>query len=337
MIVPVFIPNKGCPHRCVFCEQEKITSQDGSAVGAGRVRAEIERAIASRRFVPSAGNEIAFYGGTFTSLPPGLIEELLGAALPYLEKGLFAGIRVSTRPDAVDSSRCSLISRYGVRTVELGVQSMNDRVLQLSGRGHTAADTVKAADILKRGGFRVGVQIMPGLPGDSRDIFAETVSRIISLRPDMARIYPALVIEGTALAGWYRSGRYSPLDLEEAIEWCEDACVKLEGAGIPVIRLGLMNSPSLREPGQILAGPWHESFGHIVRSRIHLKKISPLLPAGKWSGLRVVICTPPGEVSLLRGHRNEGLRWIEKRLGAAGAKIVPDERISPGGIEVKAL
>jgi histone acetyltransferase (RNA polymerase elongator complex component) len=337
MIVPLFIPHLGCPHRCVFCQQEKITSQKGPPVGAREVKAVIEQALASPRFPPLAENEIAFYGGTFTSLPVSLIQELLGATAPYLERGLFTGIRVSTRPDAVDPSICRLISGYNVKTVELGAQSMNDDVLRLSGRGHTADDTVHAARLLKKLGFKLGIQIMPGLPGDSETIFSDTISAVIAMRPDMVRIYPAVVIQGTVLAAWYREGRYTPLTLEEAVERCRQACLRFEAENIPVIRLGLMNSPSLREPGQILAGPWHEAFGHLVKCGIHRARIAPMLHVQTWKGRRVVIGSPPREIPLLRGYKNEGISWLEHQLGASVAKIVADKRLAPGTITVEGL
>ncbi len=337
MIVPVFIPHLGCPHRCVFCEQKKITSQQGPAVGATEVTAVIEQALASPRFSPLAENEIAFYGGTFTSLPAEIIKQLLGATAPYLDKGLFKGVRVSTRPDAITPSICEMIAGYGVKTVELGAQSMNDEVLKLSERGHKAADTVSAAMLLKQRGFKLGVQIMPGLPGDSENVFNKTVSEVVRIRPDMVRIYPVVVIKGTALARWYREGRYTPLSLEEAIERCRYACMKFDEKAIAVIRTGLMNSSSLREPGQILAGPWHEAFGHLVKSSIHRTRIAPMLPVEKWRGRSVVIGSHPREIPLLRGYKNEGIDWLENRLGASVAGIAADESLPPGHIRVEGL
>lgn len=337
MIVPVFIPHLGCPHRCIFCQQEKITSRQGPPVGADEVKFIIEQALASPHFSPLAGNEIAFYGGTFTSLPVPFIQELLEATVPYLDKGLFTGIRVSTRPDAIDPSICRLIARYRVRTVELGAQSMNDDVLGLSGRGHTAADTIDAAGLLKTLGFKLGIQIMPGLPGDSEDVFRETITAVIALHPDMVRIYPAVVIQGTALAAWYRDGRYTPLTIEEAVERCREACMRFEAEGISVIRVGLMTSPSLREPGQLLAGPWHEAFGHLVKCMIHRTRISPMLHLQDWKGHNVVIGSHPREIPLLRGYKNEGIPWLEHQLGASVARIVADNRLSPGRITVEDL
>jgi histone acetyltransferase (RNA polymerase elongator complex component) len=337
MIVPVFIPHLGCPHRCVFCQQEKITSQQGPPVGTDDVRAIIEQALASPRFSPLAENEIAFFGGTFTSLPVRLIQELLEAIAPYLDRGLFTGIRVSTRPDAINPSICGLIAGYGVKTVELGAQSMNDEVLRLSGRGHTAAHTVHAARLLKKLGFRLGIQIMPGLPGDSESVFSETISEVVAIHPDMVRIYPAVVIQGTALATRYREGRYSPLSLKEAVERCREACMRFEAEGIPVIRIGLMNSPSLREPGQIVAGPWHEAFGHLVKCMIYRTKIAPMLRPEKWKGRSVIIGVHPREIPLLRGYKNEGVSWLEGLLGASVAKIVADKRLPPGNITVEGL
>jgi len=337
MIVPLFIPHLGCPHRCIFCQQEKITSEKGPPMKAHEVKAVIEQALASPRFTPSAENEIAFYGGTFTSLPVPVIQELLEATSPYLDGGLFTGIRVSTRPDAINPSICRLIAGYKVKTVELGAQSMNNDVLRLSGRGHSADDTFQAARLLKKLNFKLGIQIMPGLPGDSKNVFNETISAVIAMHPDMVRIYPAVVIQGTVLATWYREGRYTPLSLQEAVERCQETCVRFEAEGIPVIRLGLMNSPSLREPGQILAGPWHEAFGHLVKCMIHRTRIAPWLHAQTWKGRRVVIGAPPREIPLLRGYKNEGIRWIEEQIEASVAKIVADKRLPPGHITVEGL
>jgi len=331
-IVPIFIPNQGCPHRCIFCEQEKITSEKKRPINAARVTGIIETAVRSKKF-DNKHAEVAFYGGTFTSLKPEVIKELLGAVAPYLKKGLFSGIRVSTRPDSLDEERLNLMKFYDVRTVELGVQSMDNHVLEMSRRGHYAEDSEKAIGLLKEKGFCVGVQLMPGLPGDSRDIFLSTVEKVISLRPDMARLYPALVIRGTALARMYDRGNYIPLALEEAVEICAESCSRLEGAGIPVIRLGLMSSPALLDQGQILAGPWHTAFGFLVRCRIFQKNVESQLPSyGQMSRIKIRILDK--EIPLLRGYRNEGLHWVASRTGAEVMGVKGDSSLPPGKIEV---
>ncbi len=332
-IVPVFIPNMGCPHRCVFCEQRKITAQDPKGVREERVRRILDAAVRSRHFDPARKPEVAFFGGTFTRLPAAKMRALLKAVRPYMEAGLFHSIRISTRPDAVDDKTLNLLKKYGVLTVELGVQSMDDRVLRLSERGHTAADTARAVRLLKSRGFRAGVQLMPGLPGDTPDIFLDTIERVIRLAPDMARIYPALVLRGTPLAREYAAGRYRPLTLRAAVDLCARACVRLEESGIPVIRMGLMSSPSLLEEGQIIAGPWHPAFGFLVRSAVFQEKIDPLLP-GPGVTDRIRIHVSPREIPLLRGYRNRGLERIREKTGAGEVRITPDETLSPGDIRI---
>jgi histone acetyltransferase (RNA polymerase elongator complex component) len=278
--------------------------------------------------------EVAFYGGTFTSLPNDRIVQLLGAVRPYIRKGLFRSIRVSTRPDALDIKKLELIRDFHVTTVELGTQSMDDRVLELARRGHKAVDTIHSVHLLKENGFKVGIQLMPGLPGDTEKKFMQTVDAVIGLSPDMVRIYPTVVIKGTELADLYSQKRYQPLSLKEAIRVCKQGCMHLEGNGIPVIRMGLMSSPSLLEEGQIIAGPWHRSFGFLVRSEIHQQKIGPYLPQmGETNEIRLRV--PSREIPLVTGYKNRGLRSIEDKTGAKVMGVIPDDSVLNGQIRVE--
>jgi histone acetyltransferase (RNA polymerase elongator complex component) len=334
LIVPIFIPNEGCPHRCIFCNQGEITATEGRGPMDGeQVEAVIAQAVASKAFRMRSQREIAFYGGTFTGLPGPRMEALLDVAARYVERGLFDAIRVSTRPDAVDSGRLSVLQSRRVTTVELGVQSMENEVLQLSRRGHTEADTIKAVQSLREAGLKVGIQLMPGLPGDTPGKFRETVAKVMKLQPEMVRIYPALVIRGTELARWYERGAFQPLSLGDAVSLCKESCALFEGRGIPVIRMGLMSSPTLLKEGQILAGPWHKAFGFLVRSRIHLDRIMEFLPErGRLEAM--VILAPRDEIPLVQGHENEGLRWIEHQTGARVVDIKPDDSICAGEVRV---
>jgi len=334
LIVPIFIPNQGCPHRCVFCDQEKITSQPARPMDGQRVRELLDQARQSPLFCARKRREIAFYGGTFASLPESRIRELLGVVAPYLQEGIFHSLRVSTRPDSLDEKKAALLMDLGVSTVELGAQSMDDEVLNMTRRGHTALDTERAVELLKKNGFRIGIQLMPGLPGDSADRFSATVQKVIRMKPDMVRLYPAIVIRGTELAQWFENGIYQALALEEAVRICAESCLHLEDAGIPVIRIGLMASASLREKGQVLGGPWHESFGHLVRSEIYLRRIGAFLP-GPGEAKRISIRIPSKEIALLRGHRNEGVRRIEKTTKARVDGILADDSLPSGRITVE--
>jgi histone acetyltransferase (RNA polymerase elongator complex component) len=266
IIVPVFIPAQGCPYKCVYCHQEKITSQSGIQINAAHITGVLDTALGSPGFNNIQKREIAFYGGTFTRLGTDRMVELLEATAPYIRNKSFHSIRVSTRPDEIDEERLELLKMYHVSTVELGVQSMDNEVLKRSGRGHTAEDTVRAFHLLREYGFCTGAQLMPGLPGDSEEKFMNTIEKVIELRPDISRLYPAIVIKDTILERWYREGRYEPLTLDKAVMICGESCRILEHNGIKVIRIGIMSSPSLLEEGQIVAGPWHCSFGFLVRA-----------------------------------------------------------------------
>lgn len=334
LIVPIFIPNQGCPHRCVFCDQEGITSHPARLVDEQVVRDLLDLSLRSSSFSGRRQREIAFYGGTFASLPESRIRQLLGFVAPYLQDGVFHSVRVSTRPDSLDENNAALLSELGVSTVELGAQSMDDEVLKRTRRGHSARDTESAVILLKQQGFRVGIQLMPGLPGDSEERFSATVQKVIRIKPDMVRLYPVVVIRGTELAQWVETGLYEPLALEQAVEICAEACLRLEEAGIPVIRIGLMTSASLREKGRVLCGPWHESFGHLVRSEVYQRRIEAFLPK---PGIAKKIClrVPSKDVALLRGHRNAGIRRIEERTKAMVEGISGDDSVPPGSIAVE--
>jgi histone acetyltransferase (RNA polymerase elongator complex component) len=293
----------------------------------------LDQARRSGSFSARRHREIAFYGGTFASLPERTIRDLLGVAAPYLKEGIFHSVRVSTRPDSLDGNKAELLRTLGVSTVELGSQSMDDQVLRTTRRGHSAVDTENAVELLNQHGFKVGIQLMPGLPGDSAGKFFATVRKVIRIKPDMVRLYPVVVIRGTELAQWFENGTYRPLSLQEAVRICAMSCLAFEEAGIPVIRIGLMASPSLREKGEIVGGPWHESFGHLVRSEIYLGRIEPFLP-GPGEAKRISIRIPSTDIPLLRGHRNEGIRRIEMRTKAVIDELLSDESLPSGRIAV---
>ena len=195
-IIPVFIPHWGCPHACVFCNQRRISGVKHPA-DAETVRAEVERA---RTVLPKGERaELAFYGGSFTAIPAEQQEALLSAAKAYLDEGVLSSIRLSTRPDAIDADVLSRLHRYGVETIELGAQSLCDEVLQCAHRGHTAADVENASRLIRASGFRLILQMMTGLPGDSPERSIRTAEKIISLKPDGVRIYPTVIVRDTEL------------------------------------------------------------------------------------------------------------------------------------------
>jgi histone acetyltransferase (RNA polymerase elongator complex component) len=274
MIIPFFIPHSGCPHQCVFCNQKNITGQT-KPVDPSAVPQKIADYLANNS--SDKTTHVAFYGGSFTALPFETQKAYLAAVQPFIHTGHIAGIRLSTRPDCITKEILSLLNEYHVTTIELGVPSMDDVVLTRSGRGHTATDTVNAVSLIKSHGFQIGLQLMPGLPGDSADSFMKTIRRVIDLKPHFVRIYPALVIKDTALEDLYTSGRYMPLSLDEAVLLCREALERFELAGIDVIRIGLQPTEELEKPGTIIAGPYHPAFRQLVESSILLDKMRSAL------------------------------------------------------------
>lgn len=332
-IVPIFIPNVGCPTRCVFCEQPKITSRSPGIPGAEEVFGIIQQAIRSKKYRRSRYREVAFYGGTFTRLPQARMVELLRAVKPFIQKGYFHSIRVSTRPDSLEPERLEIMKSYSVNTVELGAQSLDNRVLEASNRGHSAEDTIEGVAKLREMGFSVGIQLMPGLPEETPESFWHTVERTILLAPDFVRLYPTVVIRGTRLEQMYRAGQYVALGLEDAMELCARAVERFEEEGIPVIRIGLMSSPKLLEKGQVVAGPWHPCFGHLVRSHLFIKKIAQKI-CGQFEGKQVQVNVNPRDMGMLRGYKTGGLEDLEKAAGVKILSVVPDASVPCSDIRV---
>lgn len=214
------------------------------------------------------GGEVAFYGGTFTMLPDSLQSEFLAAVTPFVLQGRVAGVRVSTRPDAVSCATAQRLVRGRVLTVELGCQSFDEGVLARCHRGHGSEAATIAVSALRGEGLSVGLQLMPGLPGGDREEAIRSLDAALALSPDFIRLYPAVVPCGTLLAEWYRSGHYRPLPLDEAVEWCAELFWRCRRAGTPVARLGLQSTAALDSGDVLVAGPYHPAFGHMVRSHL---------------------------------------------------------------------
>ncbi|WHH59416.1 radical SAM protein [Petroclostridium sp. X23] len=270
-IIPIFVPHKGCPHDCIFCNQKKITGSRDD-INAATVESIINKYLDT---IPrkDAVIEVAFYGGSFTGIPQETQIELLLAAKRFKDQDRIQGIRLSTRPDYIDEHIVELLKQMGVTTIELGVQSMDAEVLKLSYRGHSCEDVVRAVSIIKQKGFTLGLQMMVGLPGDSEQTIQRTADEIIALKPDIVRIYPTLVVKETALEKLYYQGKYKPFGLDAAVKICKELLVKFEMAGIQVIRIGLQPTDTMQEGKDIIAGPFHPAFRELVESQLRLDMI----------------------------------------------------------------
>jgi histone acetyltransferase (RNA polymerase elongator complex component) len=274
--------------------------------------------------------EIAFYGGTFTSLPLAQQALYLDTAASHIASGRVSGLRISTRPDALDESTLVRLNAAGVTTVEIGCQSFSDVVLTNSGRGHSAVDNLRSVQACQAAGFQVGVQLMPGLPGGDADEAMRSLQKAIDLRPSFLRIYPTVVLEGTKLALLWRTGAFTPWSLDQAIDLCADMLLLCRKQGVPIIRLGLQSDPQLEE--NCLDGPYHPAFGQLVRSRLWRRVLSH---AGRHGNKFTV---NPSDLSDALGHRGENRVWLKQadpHIIISADRSVARESLRTSGIDLQ--
>ncbi len=318
-IIPVFVPHLGCPNDCVFCNQRRISGSTEPAT-AQTVRVAVE----SARPAPAGmKRQLAFYGGSFTAIPVEEQLSLLDAARVYLERGDIHSLRLSTRPDAIDLPTLKRLREYSVETIELGAQSMDDEVLRLSGRGHTTADVENASRLIKAEGFRLILQMMTGLPGDSDEKSIETARRIIALEPDGVRVYPTVIVRDTALYDLWQAGHYKEHSVEDAVRVCAKLLPMFAAAGIPVIRLGLNPTEELSS-GAAAGGAYHPALGELVKSRIMLNRALGLL-AGVPAGSSVTIAVHKSKVSQMVGQHRQNVETLKRELSLKEVKVFPTD------------
>ncbi len=296
-ILPIFIPHLGCPHDCVFCDQKQIAAP--SIPDAEDVRHLIEEGLAY-----ADHPQISFYGGSCTAIDRQLMIDYLEAAHPYIADGRCRSIRLSTRPDAIDEEVLEILKAYGVHTIELGAQSMEDTVLHQAGRGHRAEDTGRAALLIRHYGFELILQMMVGLPGSSYADELHTARALAALKPDGVRIYPTCVLRNTALCRMYERGQYRPLTVEEAVPICADLLEIFEEADIPVIRLGLNPTEEL-SGGAVVAGPYHPAFGELVMGERFYRTMAAVVPR---DGCPYEMVVPSRQHSIAIGQKKANLR-----------------------------
>ena len=273
-IIPIFIPHRGCPNDCVFCNQRKITART-TAPTADEVKNTIDTWLTTLGEVPTV--EIAFYGGSFTGLELEEQRSYLAIAKEYKDRGLIDKIHLSTRPDYIDRDIVDNLKSYSVDTIELGVQSFDDEVLRKSNRGHTSASVYESVSLIKEYGFEFGIQLMIGLPGDSLETCIYSAKEAVKLKPSLTRLYPTIVIDDTELLEMYERGEYGPLSREEAVTRTAAMYKILDDAGITIMRVGLKSTDIIGEGGSINGGTYHPAFRQLVEGRIARDKIEPHL------------------------------------------------------------
>jgi len=307
--IPVFIPERACPNRCIYCNQPTITGVK-ELPGLQEISAIITTHLAT---IDNSNShvEIAFFGGNFTGIPINEQEEYLKTACSYIEKGFVKGVRISTRPDYINDTVLELLKQYGVTTIELGVQSLDDEVLNASGRGYTSADVTKTAHLIRAAGFSLGLQMMQGLPADTIEKSIQTAERIIRLGASNTRIYPVLVIKDTVLEDLYNSGTYTPLGLNEAVKWSKELCKIFIEARVNVLKIGLHPSHELMTDGNIIAGPFHQSYAELVYTELW----SDLLNSMRFKAAdHITIYTHPHDYNHAIGYGGKNKKALLKKF-----------------------
>lgn len=299
--VALFVPDEGCPHRCSFCNQKTISGSLHSLQPD-----EIDEAVnTALHSVDCNEGEIAFFGGSFTAIERNYMCVLLERAYTYVAKGYFKGIRISTRPDCISAEILELLKKYGVTAIELGCQSMDDEVLRVNTRGHTEEDVYKSAELIKQYGFELGLQMMTGLYGDTKEKSLETAQKIINIKPDTVRVYPTVVLEGTKLCELYRKGEYKPQTIDEAADLCKTLLKMFNRAGIEVIRLGLHSGGNVEEG--FVAGAYHPAFREICESMLYFDEVISQLNDKKITDGEIEITVGSKYVSMLIGQKRANI------------------------------
>lgn len=332
-IIPIFLPHAGCPHQCVFCNQTSITGVGRDTVSPEKVEQQIHE------FLEYKGNDrrpvqVAFYGGNFLGLEKDYIARLLDVSAKFVKNKEIDAIRFSTRPDTIDQDRIEIIKNYPITTVEIGAQSMDDRVLAMARRGHSASDTQRAMALLKNRHYQIGLQMMVGLPEEDEAGSLSTAYRIGELEPDFVRIYPTIVLKNSVLARWYENGTYRPWSLERSIAHVKTLYLFFKKKNIPVIRMGLQASEDLDNGGAVLAGPYHPAFGHMVHSKIFLDAATAILEKEKVFHDKVTLNVHPRSISKMRGMKNSNVETLKRRFQLTSLQIVPDSSIAEDTLAV---
>lgn len=316
--IAVFIPELSCPFQCVYCNQRKITGK--LSVPSSE---EVKQFIHSHLKTLPAENtiiELGFFGGNFTGIPMQVQEKFLKTVQPFIKEGRINAIRLSTRPDYINNEKLDLLQKFNVSTIELGAQSMDEEVLKKSKRGHTSMDTIISSGLIKSYGFRLGLQMMIGLPGDTFQKSFNTAMKITELGAEDTRIYPCLVIKGTGLEEWYNKGKYKPLSLPDAVQWSKEIFKYFESNGVNVIRMGLHPSEGLLSGEELIAGPFHQSFKELVLTEIWTDHLRPLSFSTSFEKIKILV--PPMEINYAIGYGSKNKKYLQQHFKSV--RFLPD-------------
>jgi histone acetyltransferase (RNA polymerase elongator complex component) len=333
-VIPVFLPQAGCPQRCVFCDQYAITGSRRRNEDPARHSRFVDKFLKFRRRHRGT-TQLAFFGGNFLGMAPERVRRYLDWAAAWVRRGAVDNLRFSTRPDTITPEALALIREYPVGTIEIGAQSMEDQVLSASRRGHTAMDTIQAVRQLKMEGYEIGLQIMTGLPGDSPARAIATAEAVIALAPAFVRIYPTLVLAGSPLAADHAADRYRPPKLAESIDLVARMWLMFTAAGIRVIRMGLQDGPSLADKRHLLAGPYHPAFGEQVLSRVFRSMAEAGLDHLKpHAASRLALRVNPRRLSAMTGTRRGNLVRLREAYHLDRLRVAANPRLTLNQLDV---
>ncbi len=328
-IIPIFVPHEGCPHNCVFCNQNSITGESSDDVTPEFVENTIEEYLKTINR-ENAVVEVSFFGGTFTAININKQKELLAVAKKYKDKGYIDYIHLSTRPDYIDENILDNLKKYSADIIELGVQSLDNEVLLKAGRGHNAADVIRASKLIKEREFILGHQIMLGLPGDNFKKDIETAKKVIDLKPDIARIYPALVIKDTPMERMYNSNNYAPYTLDEAVEVSKIIYSMFMANDINVIRVGLQPTEEINVGKDIVAGPFHPAFRELVEGSIYNEIILDEIKNSNCDECMIYINNK--DISKLYAHGKKFFNDIKTEIKTKKLKVLQKSDMERGRI-----
>ena len=336
-IIPIFVPHEGCPHDCVFCNQNSITGTS-TKVDAKYVETTVNEYLKTINN-ENAIIEVSFFGGTFTAIKIEKQIELLTVAKKFKNENKIKFIRLSTRPDYINNSILSNLKEYSVDIIELGVQSLDEEVLLKSGRGHTALDVEKASKLIKSYGFILGHQIMIGLPGDDIHKDIDTAKRVIALKPDICRIYPALIIKDTHMEDMYMEKTFKPYSLSEAVKISKVIYIMMIANQINVIRIGLQPTEEISEGNELIAGPFHPAFRELVEGSLYNDVLYDVIINNFYSNItqnKIVVKINPKDISKLYANGKSFFYDIKKQISAMSIEVLQDKTVQRGSICVSA-
>ena len=310
-IIPIFIPFLGCPHDCAFCNQVKITNFKDK-LDKDKLIEEIEKNLSY--FPEKRADELAFFGGSFTGLDEDVMIAYLDVAKSYKDKGIIDRIRLSTRPDYINNSILDILKEKSVDVIELGIQSLDQKVLDYNERGHKIEDSYKASELIKEYGFSLGHQIMPGLFMDEYEKSIKTAIDSANIGPDMVRIYPTLVIKDTKLEALYNLGVYKPLDLEKAVELSAELYIIYRAKDIDVIRIGLQTTENINEGVDVVAGPFHPAIRQLTESLVYRKYLEELIERENIDR-DFTVHTDNRSISIISGNKKSNKKYFYQKYG----------------------